>query len=347
MEKKHNIVYRTTNLINGKIYIGVHSTNKLEDGYIGNGIYSCNDATKKYLFHKAVRKYGYENFKREVLRDFSTAREAYDYEKEMVGEVFVGRNDTYNIALGGSGGVLLSGYRLLLYRMDLRDRGFNQVMSKETRDKISKSRLGTKMSKESRAKMSKSRTGMKFSDERNKKVGDSKRGVKLNLSEEVVSEMSRKCTETFSNVPKSDSHKAKLSKVNDKNKMAVIKLSLDGKELCRYESVADAGRHVGCPINKLGKVNASAISGACNGSRKTYRGFKWKYALNEVKSTRKPVNKIDFESGSVLETYESVRSAARSMDVDNNLPLAATKISNACTGKIVAAYGFKWEFANK
>lgn len=40
MANKYNFIYKTTNQINGKVYIGIHSTNKLNDGYIGNSIYS-------------------------------------------------------------------------------------------------------------------------------------------------------------------------------------------------------------------------------------------------------------------------------------------------------------------
>lgn len=51
------ILYKTTNLINGKTYIGIHKTNNLEDGYLGSG----------FSLIKAVKKYGKNNFKREVL----------------------------------------------------------------------------------------------------------------------------------------------------------------------------------------------------------------------------------------------------------------------------------------
>jgi len=64
MELK-NIVYITVNLCNSKFYFGVHRTNpEVFDGYIGAGIYRQSNATLDTAFHKAVRKYGYDNFKR-------------------------------------------------------------------------------------------------------------------------------------------------------------------------------------------------------------------------------------------------------------------------------------------
>ena len=68
MELKY-IVYITVNLRNGKLYVGVHKTNPdVFDGYIGCGIARKGDCIGNTPFHKAVRKYGYENFKRRKIR---------------------------------------------------------------------------------------------------------------------------------------------------------------------------------------------------------------------------------------------------------------------------------------
>ena len=100
------IVYKTTCLINGKIYIGVHGTENpdVPDGYIGDGIatyFTYFIRHPKWPFQYAVAKYGIENFKRETLFVYDIEQEAYLKEEELVNEEFIARDDTYNIALGG------------------------------------------------------------------------------------------------------------------------------------------------------------------------------------------------------------------------------------------------------
>ena len=100
------IVYKTTCIINNKIYIGVHKTKNPDvfDGYIGNGISTRNTTNiyhPKFPFHLAVKKYGIENFKRETIAVFNTEEEAYLLESKLVTPEFVNRDDTYNYALGG------------------------------------------------------------------------------------------------------------------------------------------------------------------------------------------------------------------------------------------------------
>ena len=79
--KKFNFIYKTINLINLKIYVGAHSTNKLEDGYIGHGILKFTKKFNGTSFHKAVKEFGYENFKREIIEfcDYDQLKEREIY----------------------------------------------------------------------------------------------------------------------------------------------------------------------------------------------------------------------------------------------------------------------------
>ncbi len=76
MKKKYNFIYKTTNIINEKFYIGIHSTNDLEDGYLGSGL----------LLNRSIAKHGEENHKIERLEFFKTRKKAFEKEVEIVNE---------------------------------------------------------------------------------------------------------------------------------------------------------------------------------------------------------------------------------------------------------------------
>lgn len=112
MKHAYIYVYQTICEINNKSYIGVHATNKLNDGYIGSGIMR-QSATKPNLrdpknspFLNAVRKHGYANFKRHILSFYDTYAEAYEEERFLVDKYWVKSNKNYNCALGGRGSIL-------------------------------------------------------------------------------------------------------------------------------------------------------------------------------------------------------------------------------------------------
>ncbi len=92
--RKHHYLYKTTNLVNGKFYYGMHSTDDLEDGYLGSG---------KYLWY-AIKKYGAENFHIKILEFFETREALTEAEKRLITESQVKDSNCMNLKLGGSGG---------------------------------------------------------------------------------------------------------------------------------------------------------------------------------------------------------------------------------------------------
>jgi group I intron endonuclease len=97
-EKKNNYFYKIINLINGKFYYGIRSTNKdiTSDKYMGSGL----------AIKDAIKKHGRDNFKKEILINFSTRKEASDYEREIVTFELIQLEECYNCRTGGDNGYI-------------------------------------------------------------------------------------------------------------------------------------------------------------------------------------------------------------------------------------------------
>ena len=95
-EKTYNYFYIVNNLLNGRFYLGVHSTDTLADGYMGSG----------KLIKKAIKSYGKEYFELTPLKFFKTRKELMDFEREIVNERFLTyyKDICYNLKRGGEGG---------------------------------------------------------------------------------------------------------------------------------------------------------------------------------------------------------------------------------------------------
>jgi len=168
----HYTVYKITNKVNGKIYIGKHQTKDLNDGYMGSG--------KRLTL--AIEKYGIENFEKEILFVFDNEIEMNEKEAELVSEEFVKKDTNYNLCPGGKGGwgyVNSSGKNLRT----------GMVHSEEARSKMSHPgntfRLGMKTSDETKRKLSiamKGRIGNPGpkSKEHRKKISEALKGNQIN-----------------------------------------------------------------------------------------------------------------------------------------------------------------------
>lgn len=87
-------LYEIKNLINGKVYRGVHKTKKMDDGYMGSGAAIC----------EAVKADGIENFTKTILETFECSESMFRREEELVDAEFLSRDDVYNKRRGGLGG---------------------------------------------------------------------------------------------------------------------------------------------------------------------------------------------------------------------------------------------------
>lgn len=143
-------IYRIINNINGKQYLGKHQTKNLNDEYMGSGI----------AVIKAIKKYGKENFTKEILHIFETEEEMNAKEMEIVTREFISDENNYNKGIGGEGGSHFKG----------------KFHSEETKQKIREKRKFHIFTEETRLKISK-----KAKQEKNinhlKKLSDSQKGI--------------------------------------------------------------------------------------------------------------------------------------------------------------------------
>lgn len=101
-ERKYHYIYKTTCKVTGKFYVGMHSTDNLEDGYIGSG---------KRLGY-SIRKHGIENHEREILEFLPDRSSLKNREKEIVNEQFLQDPLCMNLQIGGGGGFINEEHRL-------------------------------------------------------------------------------------------------------------------------------------------------------------------------------------------------------------------------------------------
>lgn len=159
---KH-IVYKTTNTINGKYYIGKHSQESNEfDGYLGSGLH----------LKRAITKYGKDKFIRETLGEYDSDTQAYLAEITIMGDDWETDPLCYNMSAGGYG--LGKGFKMseeTKHKMKYRRPGYTH--SDETRKKISEAQIGeknhmygVKHTQENKNKISKAQIG-KFKGEEN------------------------------------------------------------------------------------------------------------------------------------------------------------------------------------
>ncbi len=86
--------YRITNLVNNKKYLGIHKTINLNDGYLGSGI----------LIKNAIKKYGRENFKKEILIFCKSYEDLIFLEELIITKEITENNNYYNLDTGGKNG---------------------------------------------------------------------------------------------------------------------------------------------------------------------------------------------------------------------------------------------------
>lgn len=156
-------VYKTTNNVNGKYYIGKHKTDFLGDNYLGSG----------KLLKQAINKYGVESFSKEILFVFDNEKDMNDKEKELV----VISEETYNLCEGGNGGFDY------INRTGI-SKFTGKKHSEETKQKISERRKGKSTISEDFIPWNKGSKGV-YSEEHKEKLRQASANRSIELRKQV------------------------------------------------------------------------------------------------------------------------------------------------------------------
>lgn len=155
-QEKKWCVYKHTNKVNGKIYIGQTCKKPEQRWANGEGYQKCT------LFYKAIKKYGWDNFEHEIMEKDLTHDEANDKEKFLIAYFESNKPDKgYNLTSGGEG---VEHSEVTKQKMRDNQKGelntfFGRKHSLETIEKMKQAHTGVHPSLETRKKLSASKMG--------------------------------------------------------------------------------------------------------------------------------------------------------------------------------------------
>jgi group I intron endonuclease len=228
-------IYCTINNLNNKIYIGQHKTNSFKKkNYLGSGIH----------LNRAIKKYGSENFSKNILEVCETKEQADWYEKRYISFYRLGGKAEYNIADGGQGGNLgeIVNKKLSDCQKGEKAYWYGKSMPEETKKKISEAEKGKKR----RPKTEQEKLNISIAVKKAMENDD----VKLKCKEGGYTHRGRHQTKEWK--------EKRLAKISKKV------FNIDTGEV--FNSISSAGQKYG-----------GRIADCCNGKTKVTNNYHWKY----------------------------------------------------------------------
>ncbi len=236
-------IYCISNIINGKMYVGLSTKNVKESkNYYGSGI----------AIGHAIKKYGKENFNKEILEICNTDGQLKKREIFWIKEMNTKAPNGYNLTDGGDG-VLNPTKHTLKLRSDKmkllvgeKSPQWGMKRSDETKLKMRNAQLGVPMTQSAKDKLSKSITGRKLSKETCKKMSEYRMGKPI--SKKIIDKIRK----------------------NQPSCTPILQIDKITNELItEYFSMQEASRQTGVPAGNICKC--------CKGELKSAGKFIWKY----------------------------------------------------------------------
>lgn len=217
----YHYIYKTTCVITGRYYLGMHTSEDMNDSYLGSGT----------ILRKSIKKYGRENHIKEIICYCESRKTLQDKERELINESLLSDPLCMNLKIGGEGGgqkgvkrsvetvanMRKARQRLLAQGWTMSQESINNMKAKntgrthrpETKQKMSESKKGRKLgpfTDEHKAKLSAARQKRVISDETRAKISSSLTNNSKNKGWQLTPEAREKQKEAsriaLSNKPK-------------------------------------------------------------------------------------------------------------------------------------------------
>lgn len=340
------VIYKVTNMVNGKVYIGL-TLRTLRERIYGHKYrmkHPKHQSKKDVYFYNALRKYGMDKFKWEIIDVSSIKGPSIEDKKVALKELnekekywisfyeSFGKNG-YNLTLGGGGrlGSTFKHTEKAKRKIGLSNRGKRHT--EESKRRLSLSRMGRFTGKDNHF------FGKHHSEETKKLLSESKKGVSVHTEESK-----RKLSEALSG----ENHPfwGKFGENAPRTKQ-VVQLTIDGEYVAEYPTAKDANR-------AFCESDGSSIVQCCKGNYKTIHGFRWLYkedyerylngefelpVIEEPKKHgKRPIVQLTLDGEYVAE-YETAKEYAISIGKKDG-----AVITGVCRGRYKTAYGYKWMY---
>lgn len=201
--KPYGYIYKLTNKINGKCYIGQSINNPIFERWNRYKLLNCKGQPKLY---NALKKYGSDNFIYEII-EIGLDKTNLDFLEDMYEILNDSIKNGYNIRRGGA-----NGKHSEETKRKLSESHIGHKPSYETRLKMSNSHTGRKLSEETKIKMSKRQTGFTHSEESKIKMSENQKRMGGHMLGKKHSEIAKqKISKKRTGIKFSEEHKLKIS----------------------------------------------------------------------------------------------------------------------------------------
>ena len=274
-------IYKITNKFNGKVYIGktTYTVNYRWNQHISAAFSDKEKDDYNFLLHKAIRKYGAENFLVELLEEVReedlSNREIYwiDHFNSCILEE---NSHGYNMTYGGEGSLKIN--REEIFRLwndgfgsleiSKQTGHYNQSIKRilKTLDNYSKdidfarNTGNTVYQYDENGRLIRSYPSISYAA---KQVG-----IDPSMINKCCNGSKQSCAGSFWSFSPEDKFEPK--KLTRWRPLPVLQYSLDGELINRYDTLSAATR-------AMGKKQSRFIKECCEGKRKEMYGYIWKY----------------------------------------------------------------------